>query len=211
MLSPSLPPPPYLCAYIYSQQPHTDTPFFSVCCGGSGWILTSCQPCSHLRMIKRCHMHSSKPLLIDKPFLKSIYTINPYTNLTQNIQTQTLNTNFQRVSPFNISPVKRTHEAKTCWYHQPFRLIYWHQIKDKHKQEMARSNNKIKTKMLYKCIMVNISVIRQQAAHTTDHQTSPSCWKRGLQKNLTLFENGPLAEKLQERKNKRTRQKIKRS
>ena len=62
--------------------------------------------------------------------------------------------------------------------------------------------------------------IAQQAAHTTDQLSSPSCSTRATQKCLTLNEkylrvfwrkkrrsqeNGPLAEKLQD--SKRTRQK----
>ena len=74
--------------------------------------------------------------------------------------------------------------------------------------------------MLYKCTEANTSAIWQQAAHTTDQLASPSCSTRAIQKSLSLNEkylrvfwrkksqeNGPLAEKLQDRKSKRTRQK----
>ena len=70
---------------------------------------------------------------------------------------------------------------------------------------------------LYKCIMTNTSAIWQQAAHTTYQISSPSCSTRTIQKSLTLNEkyliflekkeNAPLAEKWQDRKGKRTRQK----
>ena len=59
----------------------------------------------------------------------------------------------------------------------------------------------------------------QQAAHTTYQLSSPSCSTKAIQKSLTLNEtywrvfwrkksqeNGPLAEKWQDRKSKRTRQ-----
>ena len=67
--------------------------------------------------------------------------------------------------------------------------------------------------------MVNTSAIWQQAAHTTYQLSSPSCSTRAIQKSLTLSEkcltifwkksqkHGPLAEKWQDRKSKRTRQK----
>ena len=67
--------------------------------------------------------------------------------------------------------------------------------------------------------MANTSAIWQQAAHTTYQLLSPSCSTRAIQKSLTLNEkylrvfwkkgqeNGPLAEKWQDKKSKRTRQK----
>ena len=66
--------------------------------------------------------------------------------------------------------------------------------------------------------MANTSAIWQQAAHTTNQLSSPSCSTRAVQKNLILNEkylsfleksqeNGPLAEKWQDRKSKRTRRK----
>ena len=70
--------------------------------------------------------------------------------------------------------------------------------------------------------MANTSATWQQAAHTTYQLSSPSCSTRAIQKNLTLNEkylsfleksqeNGPLAEKWQDRKSKRTRQKRKKT
>ena len=74
--------------------------------------------------------------------------------------------------------------------------------------------------------MANTSAIWQQAAHTIYYLLSPSCSTRAIQKSLTLInktclrvfwrekkksqENRPLAEKRQDRKSKRTRQKNKR-
>ena len=67
--------------------------------------------------------------------------------------------------------------------------------------------------------MANTSAIWQQAGHTTYQLSSPSCSTRAIQKSLTLNEkywgvfwkksreHGSLAEKLQDRKSKRTRQK----
>ena len=68
--------------------------------------------------------------------------------------------------------------------------------------------------------MANTRAIWQQAAHTTHQLSSPSCSTWAIQKKLTLKlmknirvfwkksqENGPLAEKWQDRKSKRTRQK----
>ena len=99
---------------------------------------------------------------------------------------QTSDKFFWRVSPFNITPVKRAHKAKTCWYHRPFHLIYQYQVKEKYKKGMDRHN--IKKKKKYKCIMANISAIWQQAAHTTYQLSSPSCSTRAIQKSLTLNE-----------------------
>ena len=72
--------------------------------------------------------------------------------------------------------------------------------------------------------MANTSAIWLQAAHTIYYLLSPSCSTRALQKSVTLNktclrvfwrekksqENRPLAEKRQDRKSKRTRQKNKR-
>ena len=68
---------------------------------------------------------------------------------------------------------------------------------------------------LYKCIISYISAIWQQAAHTTYQLSSPSCSTRAKRKSLTvnkkIFESflvkGPLAEELQDKNNKRTKQK----
>ena len=49
-------------------------------------------------------------------------------------------------------------------------------------------SHNIKFKIVYKCIMANISAIWQQAAHTTYQLSSPSCSTRAIQKSLTLNE-----------------------
>ena len=65
--------------------------------------------------------------------------------------------------------------------------------------------------------MANTSAIWQQAAHTTYQLSSPSCSTRAIQKSLTINdkylsfleksqENGPSAEKWEDRRSKRTRQ-----
>ena len=74
-----------------------------------------------------------------QPSAKSIYT-----SQIRNIHTQTSDTNFRRVSLFNITPVKRAHKAWTCWYRRPFRLIYQYQVKQKYKKGMDRHNIKFK-------------------------------------------------------------------
>ena len=89
--------------------------------------------------------------------------------------------------------------------------------KEKYKNGMDR-NNDLK-KSLYKCIMANASVITQQAVHTT-YQLSCSWWQEPYKKAHLLMrngggfspqsrENGPLPEKWQDTKSKRTRQKNK--
>ena len=80
---------------------------------------------------------------------------------------------------------------------------------------------------MYKCIMANISAI-YMAASSTYHLPSPSCSTRAIQKSQTLNEkylrvfwrkkkkkeksqeNGPLAEKWQDRKSKRSQGRKKR-
>ena len=77
-------------------------------------------------------------------------------------------------------------------------------------------------KNVIKCTMTNASAIWQRAAHTTN-RLSPSCSTRAIQKSLTQWkifesflerkksrESGPLAEKWQDRKSKRLKQKNKR-
>ena len=44
-------------------------------------------------------------------------------------------------------------------------------------------------KKLQKCITANTCSIWQQAAHTTDQLSSPSCSTRAIQKSLTLILN----------------------
>ena len=103
----------------------------------SDWILTSSQLHSkgHLRTIKLNHKqtHTSKPLIYINPFSSQSTKTNPYTSIKQNTHTPASNTNFWRVSPFS-TPVNRAQKARTCWYHQPFYQIYWHQIKEKKKK-----------------------------------------------------------------------------
>ena len=75
---------------------------------------------------------------------------------------------------------------------------------------MDRNNTQIKT--LYKCIMANVLLeYSKHAANTTDQRSLP------LNKNMNIFwrekksqDNGPLAEKKQDRNRNRTRQKNKR-
>ena len=78
------------------------------------------------------------------PFLESVQKTNLYTNIKQSIYLQTSNTIFQRVSPFNTTPVKKAPKARTCWYCQPVSQIYQYLIKDNCKKGMNRNNKKIK-------------------------------------------------------------------
>ena len=99
------------------------------------------------------------------------------------MHTQTSDTNIWRVRLFNITPIKRAHKARTCWYHQTFHLIYQNQIKEEYKKGMDRHNKKIG--LLYKCIMAHTSAIWQQAVYIY-HLPSPNCSTRAMQKSLTL-------------------------
>ena len=57
---------------------------------------------------------------------------------------QAPNTNFERVSPFNTTPVEKAHKARTRWYCQPFCLFINTRLKKNIKKEMDRNNNKLK-------------------------------------------------------------------
>ena len=109
-----------------------------------------------------------------------------YTNIRHTLHTQTSDTNFRRVSPFSTTPVKRAHKARTCWYRRPFCLIYRYQVKEN--KIKKRNEQTPYKKKFYKCIMANTSAIWQQAAHTTDQLSFPSCSTRAIQKSLTLNE-----------------------
>ena len=84
--------------------------------------------------------------------------------------------NFRRISPFGITPVEKAHKARTRWYRGPFRRIldtrffFFKSIKMEW-TEAIKKNSKI----LYKCITANTSVIWQHAALTTDQLSSPNC------------------------------------
>ena len=85
----------------------------------------SCQPCR----VTSGHSNSGhKQIHISKlfshiyqPSVKSVYKTNQFANI-KHIYTQTSDINFRRVSPFNITPVKRAHKARACWYRRPFRV-----------------------------------------------------------------------------------------
>ena len=79
--------------------------------------------------------------------------------------------NFRRISPFGITPVEKTHKARTRWY-RTIPSIYQYQIFLKSiKKEWTEAI--INYNILYKCVTANTCVIWQYAAHTTDQLTSP--------------------------------------
>ena len=99
----------------------------------SNWILMSCQP-HRVTSGKSNSGHKQIHILklfshIYQPSVKSVYKTNQFANIKQ-----TSDTNFRRVSPFSITPVKSAHKARTCWYRRPFRLIYRYQVKEKYKK-----------------------------------------------------------------------------
>ena len=80
---------------------------------------------------------------------------------------------FRRISPFGITPVEKAHKARTRWYRGPFRRFidtrfFLKSIKKESTEAIKNS------KISYKCIIANTSVIWQLAAHTTDHLSSPN-------------------------------------
>ena len=94
----------------------------------SNWILLCCQP--H-RVTSGQPNSGHKQTHISQLFSYYISTLCQVNLQNQSLcKHKTSDTNFRRVSPFNITPVKRAHKARTCWYHQPFRLIYRYQGKE---------------------------------------------------------------------------------
>ena len=95
--------------------------------------------------------------------------------------------NFQKISPFGITPVEKAHKARTRWYRGPLhRFIntrFKKSIKKKESTEAIKNS-----KILYKCITANTSVIWQHAAHTTDQLSSPNRYTGTIQKSLSLNE-----------------------
>ena len=99
----------------------------------SNWILMSCRP--H-RVTSGQPNSGHKQTHISQLFSYYISTLCQVNLQNQSLcKHKTSDTNFRRVSPFNITPVKRAHKARTCWYHQPFRLIYRYQVKEKRKKK----------------------------------------------------------------------------
>ena len=99
----------------------------------NNWILMSCQL---YRVTSGQSNSGHKQIRISKLFSHNYICLSsqstkPVTSQTQNINIQTSDTNFRRVSPFNIIQFKRAHKARTCWlynkcnmaasctYHQP--------------------------------------------------------------------------------------------
>ena len=53
--------------------------------------------------------------------------------------------NFQRISPFGITPVEKAHKARTCWYRGPFhRFIDTRFLKSSNRSIQCKSQNKLK-------------------------------------------------------------------
>ncbi len=80
--------------------------------------------------------------------------------------------NFPRISPFGITPVEKAHKARTRWYRGPFRRFINTRFKKRVKKEWTEAIKN--SKILYKCITANTSVIWQHTAHTTHQLSSPN-------------------------------------
>ena len=122
------------------------------------------------------------------------------------MHTQTSDTHFRRVSPFNITPIKRAHNTRTYWYRRPYRLIYRYQVKEKYQQQQQEEEEKgMDTQYKIKQMLYPTNY------HLLAAQQEPYKKAQLLTKTIWVFweqsqENGPLAEKWQDRKSKRTRQ-----
>ena len=100
------------------------------------------------------------------------HKISPDTNLHKTKRTQHRTQNFRRISPFGITPVKKAHKARTRWYHGPLRRFINTRLKKSIKKEWTEAIKN--SKILYKCITANTSVIWQHAAHSTNQLSSPN-------------------------------------
>ena len=105
-------------------------------------------------------------------YLKTTKSVLTQIYIKQNIHKHRTQ-NFRRISPFSIVPVKKAHKARTRWYRGPFRRFidtrFFLKYKKKEWTEAIKNS-----KILYKCITANTSVIWQHAAHTTDQLSSPN-------------------------------------
>ena len=107
------------------------------------------------------------------------------THIKQNIHKHRTQ-NLQRTSPLGITPAEKAHKARTRWYCGPFRRFINTKLKKSINKEWTEAIKN--SKILYKCITANTSVIWQHAAHTTDQLSSPNCWTGAIQKSLSLNE-----------------------
>ena len=82
-------------------------------------------------------MQVIKPQIIQKPQNQSCTQIYIKRNIHKH-RTQ----NFRRISPFDITPVKKAHKARTRWYRGPFDLSI-PDFQKSIKKGMDRSNKKI--------------------------------------------------------------------
>ena len=105
--------------------------------------------------------------------LSTNHKISPDTNLHKKKKHKHRTKFFRRISPFSITPVKKAHKARTGWYHGPLRQFINTRFTKSIKKEWTEAIKN--SKILYKCITANTSVIWQQAAHTTDQLSSSNC------------------------------------
>ena len=105
--------------------------------------------------------------------------------IKQNIHKQRIQ-NFRRICPFGITPVEKAHKARTRWYRGPFHRFIDTRLEKSIKKEWTEAIKN--SKIVYKCITANTSVIWQQAAHTTDQMSSPNRQTGAIQKRLSLNE-----------------------
>ena len=75
--------------------------------------------------------------------------------------------NFQRISPFGITPVEKAHNAGIVDHYVDLSIPDLRKVSKKEWTEAIKNS-----KILYKCITANTSVIWQHAAHSTDQLSS---------------------------------------
>ena len=69
--------------------------------------------------------------------------------------------NFRRISPFGITPVEKAHKARTRWYRGPFCRFINTRFKKKKSIKKEWTEAIKNSKILYKCITANTSVIHK--------------------------------------------------
>ena len=103
----------------------------------SNWILMSCQP----HRITSGQSNSGHKQIHISTLLTYISTLCQVSLQNQSLRKHKTYIHKHQTQIFeefvsSITPVKRTHKARTCWYCQPFRLIYRSQVKEIYKKGM---------------------------------------------------------------------------
>ena len=109
---------------------------------------------------------------------------------------------FRRTSPFGITPVEKAHKTRTRWYRGPFRRFIDTRFLKSIKKEWTEVIRN--SKILYKCITANTSVILQHIppTHLLLLTAKQEPYKKAylLTKNIEEFSGKSLEERASRQK-----------